>query len=291
MSQVWLELGGRNVITVRLEPNSIFGQDRAGQPALHLPLQVQLLPAGEQKNVQYQLVRLAGRLQSQPLGEFASFEIGPLAEVSSPDPFFRQQDALVALDRWQIKRFEDARAGKDAQLQIMLCGLLWYPMQPRFEVTRSPGYLDVMIPRSHWVDRVLSPWNLSTMKIVEIKFPGGTVGENFRTSYAKIEAAEKLYANGQWKQTLGELYSAFESLAKACDFAKPDQQFFAGLLSEVHSVKKEKLKLSLDAFCDLLHLGRHEPKEGANAFAVSPRDAHFALIMTHAIFEYITPEA
>ncbi len=83
---------------------------------------------------------------------------------------------------------------------------------------------------------------------------------------------------------------AFEALAKTLGFAKPDQQFFAGLLSGLHPVKKEKFKLALDAFCDLLHLGRHEPKEAAEAFAVSARDARFALIMAHAVFEYITPD-
>ncbi|MGH9711761.1 MAG: hypothetical protein ACRD5M_00470 [Candidatus Acidiferrales bacterium] len=146
------------------------------------------------------------------------------------------------------------------------------------------------MPRSQWVDKVLSAWNLSKIKVVEINFPGNTAGENFRASYTKIEAAEKLFANGQWKQTLGELYSAFEALAKASGFAKPDQQFFAGVLSELHPVKKEIFKQALDAFCDLLHLGRHEPKEAAETFAVSPRDARFALIMAHAIFEYITSE-
>ncbi|MGH9353158.1 MAG: hypothetical protein ACRD2G_13530, partial [Terriglobia bacterium] len=258
MSEVWLPAAGRNAITVRLEPNSIYGQDMAGQPALHLPLQMQLLPAGQQKNVQYQLVRLAGTLQSQLLGEVASFETGPLVEMPQPDPCFSTQHVTVQLDRWQIKRFEDTRDGKDAHLQITLSCLLWYPMQPRFEVTRSPGYLDVVVPRSHWVDRVLPPWNLSTVKLVEIKFLGSEAGEQFRASYARVEAAEKLFANGQWKQTLGELYSAFEALAKGSGFAKPDQQFFAGLLSVLHPAKKEKFKLSLGAFCDTLHLGRHE---------------------------------
>lgn len=46
MSDLYLAVGGRNVVTVRLEPNSVQGRDMAGQPALYLPLQLQLLPAG-----------------------------------------------------------------------------------------------------------------------------------------------------------------------------------------------------------------------------------------------------
>jgi hypothetical protein len=178
MSEVWLPVGGRNVITVRLEANNVQGRDMAGQPALYLPLQLQLLPAGQQKDVQYTLVRLAGKFLCQPLGEFASFDVGPLAEVPNPEPFFRQQEALVAFDRRQISRFEQARAEKDAYLQVMLTGLLWYPAQQKFEVTRSSsGFLELSVPRSHWIDRVLSAWNLTQIKVVEIKFPGSAAGE------------------------------------------------------------------------------------------------------------------
>lgn len=80
MSEVWPPVGRPNVITVRLEPTNIHGRDMAGQPAPYLPLQLQLLPGGEQKEVQYQLARLSGKLQYQPLGEFASFDVRPIAE-------------------------------------------------------------------------------------------------------------------------------------------------------------------------------------------------------------------
>lgn len=291
MGEVSFTIADQQVATVRLDPNSLQGREMAGLPVLYMPLKLQLLPAGQKRDVQYTIVRLAGTLQNQLVGEFAKFEVPPLAAVPNATPFDRQQDAFVTLDRQQIKRFEDARGESDARLQIMFSCLVWFPLGERFEVPHSSGYLDIVVPRSQWVDKVLLAWNLSKVKVLEIRFPGNTAGENFRTSYSRIETAEKLYANGQWKQTLGELYSAFESLAKASGFAKPDQQFFASMLSSLHPVKKENVKLSLDAFCDLLHLGRHEPKEAADLFAVSPSDARFALIMSHAIFEYITTSA
>ena len=289
MSDLWVEVGGRNAITIRLEPNNVQGREMAGQPVLYLPLQMQLLPTGQQKNVQYTLVRLAGKLLSQHLAEFASFDVGPIAEVPNPDPFFRQQDALVILHRPQVKRFEDVRSGNEAYFQIALSGLVWYPAQQKFEMTRTTSNLEVRIPKSQWAEKVISAWNLSSIKVVEIEFPRDATGETFRTAYAKIEAAERLFANGQWKQTLAELYSAFETLAKSFGFAKPDQQFFAGLLSDLHASKKEKSKLALDGFCDFLHLGRHEPKDSAETFCISRRDARFALTTAYTIFEYITP--
>ncbi len=295
MSEVWLPVGGRNVITIRLEPNNVQGRDMAGQPALYLPIQLQLLPAGQQKDVQYTLVRLAGKLQNQPLGEFASFDVGPLAEVPNPEPFFRQQEALVALDRRQINRFEENRAGKDASFQVMLTGLLWYPAQQKFEVTRSSsGYLEVSVPRSHWVDRVLSTWNLSNTKTIEIKFPGGTAGENFRASFTRVEEAEKLFASGHYKQVLTTLRLAFEALAKSFGSEKAGKEFFESLFASAHIEKKEKARDALTGIYRFLHLGPHEQANppGTNAQPVVTRqDARFALTMTHAIFEYITPDA
>ncbi len=297
MSEILLGVAGRNVVTVRLEPNSVRGQDMAGQPTLYLPLQLQLLPAGQQKDVQYTLVRLAGKLLSQPLGEFASFDVGPLAEVPNPEPFFRQQEALVALDRQRIKRLEDARAGNNAYFQIMLSCLVWYPAQPKFEVTRSSGYLEVQVPKSHWVEGVVSVWNLSNIKVVEIQFPKGTAGENFRASYARVEDAEKLFASGHYKQVLTTLRLSFEALASTLGFEGQDRvkKCFESLFASSHPEKKEKAREALTGVYRFLHMGPHEqanhPDPNAQVPAVTRQDARFALTVAHAIFEYITPGA
>lgn len=292
MSEVWLPVGGRNVITVRLEPNNIHGRDLAGQPALYLPLQLQLLPAGEQKEVQYQLVRLSGKLQCQPLGEFASFDVGPIAEPPNPNPFFRQQDALIALDRQRVSRFEEARGEKDAYFQIMLTGTLWYPSHQKFEVTRaSSGFLELSVPRSHWIDRVLSVWNVTHTKVIEIKFPSSAAGENFRNSYSRLEEAEKLYASAQYKQVLTTLRLSFEGLAKSFGFQAAGKEFFESLFASAHPEKKEKARDALNGIYRFLHLGPHEqgnhPESNAQP-VVARQDARFALTLAYAIFEYIT---
>jgi hypothetical protein len=294
MSEISLPVGGRNVITVRLEPNNVHGRDMAAQPVLYLPLQLQLLPAGQQKDVQYTLVRLAGKLQNQPLGEFASFDVGPLAEVPNPEPFFRHQEALVGLDHRQISRFEEARAGRDAYFQIMLTGLLWYPAQQKFEVTRgSSGFLELSVPRSHWIDSVLSAWNLSRIKVVEIKFPSSAAGENFHNSYARVEEAERLYASGQYKQVLTTLRLSFEGLAKTFSFQAAGKEFFESLFVSAHQEKREKARDALTGCYRFLHLGPHEQTHHPDSNAqpvVTRQDARFALTLAYAIFEYITPE-
>lgn len=295
MSDVYLAVADRNVVTVRLEPNSVQARDMAGQPALYLPLQLQVLPAGQQKDVQYTLVRLAGKLLNQPLGEFASFDVGPLAVVPNPEPFFRQHEAFVALDRQRIRRFEDARAGNEAYFQIMLSCLVWYPAQQKFEVTHSSGYLEVKVPQSHWADNVVSVWNLSNTRLVEIEFPKGTAGENFRTSYARVEEAERLLASGLYKQVLTTLRLSFEALAISLGYDnKHVKECFESLFVSSHPDKKEKARDALTSIYKFLHLGPHEQanlQDPRSQPVVSRQDARFALTLAYAIFEYITPEA
>jgi hypothetical protein len=293
MSEVSFVVADHQVATVRLDPNSLQGRDVAGVPALYMPLKLQLLPGGQNRDVQYTLLRLAGTLQNQPLGEFARFEVAPLAAVPNATPFDRHQDAFVTLDRQQIKRFEDARGEGDAHFQIMLSCLVWYPLGQRFDAAPSSGYLEVVVPRSHWIDKVLSAWNLSKIKVVEIKFPGSAAGENFRTAYARVEEAEKLFAHGHYKQVLTTLRLSFEALAQSFGSEKAGKEFFESLFASAHPDKREKARDALNSIYRFLHLGPHEQASHPDSNSqpvVTRNDARFALTLTNAIFEYITPE-
>jgi len=293
MSEVPLVAAGQQVITVRLEPNELRGRDMAGQPALYLPLKLQVLPAGQKGEVQYTLLRLAGKLMNPPLGEFANFEVSPLAVVPNPNPFYRQHEVTVVLDRQRVRRFEEARSGANAHLQLSLSCLLWYPVEQRFETTISSGYLDVVVPRSLWVEQVVSVWNLSNIKVIEIEFPQGAAGENFHASYARVEEAEKLLASGQYKQVLTTLRLSFEALANSLGFDRRVKECFESLFASSHPDKKEKARDALTGIYKFLHLGPHEqanqPASGAQP-VVTRQDARFALTLAYAIFEYITPD-
>jgi hypothetical protein len=293
MSEVWLTTSGRNAITVRLDSNNVSGRSLAGLPALFFPIELQLLPGGEKGDAPYTMLRLAGTLQSQTLGEFASFEAGPMAEPSSPQPYFRQKQITVALDRERIKRFEEARGGNNANIQLSFSCLLWHPTQQEFEFIWG-GPLQVDIPKSHWVERVLAFWNLSNTKVIEIRFPKNESGENFRNAYARVEEAEKHFASGQYKQVLTSLRLSFEGLAKSFGSQAAGKEFFESLFASSHPEKREKARDALTGIYRFLHLGPHEqanhPDSDGQA-VVTRQDARFALIMAHAIFEYIIPEA
>ena len=294
MSEVYLNIRDYQALTIRLDPTEIRGEGSAARPVLHLPLKVKITSISGQKGpVSYTLLRLAGTLGISPQDEIAEFELPPLADVSVPQGYDLYHGVNVPLGHAVIKRLEDVRDGKDAQLSIRFSALVWFPPDSSFLNVPSRGSLQLTVPRSHWADNVLPHWGLSNVKLVEIRFPAGQVGENYRTAYARVEDAEKLFANGQYKQTLAELYSAFEALANSFDCAKPNQQLFVKLLAESPSAKKENAKLALNYICDFFHLGRHEPDKESqpnNQPFILRRDARLGLILAHAIFEYLTPE-
>jgi len=293
MSEVTFTVANRHVATVRLDPNSIYGRDAAGLPVLHLPFMLQLLLAGENGDVQYSVVRLAGILQNQTLGQFARFEIAPSALVPSAKPFDRPQDAIVALDRLRVKRFEDARGGENAHFQVALSALVWMPGTNSFDIPYFSGNLDIIVPKSQWVDSVLKPWNLSTSTVVEIKFPKGEVGDNIRAAYVRVEEAERLFGNGLYKQTLTNLRLAFEGLAKSQGFDAARKEFFESFFVSAHQEKREKARIALSGLYSFLNLGPHEqaiPSEPESQLVISRQDARFALTMAYTIFEYITSE-
>jgi len=161
-------------------------------------------------------------------------------------------------------------------------------------VTRSSGYLEVKVPQSDWTQRVSSVWNLSSTKVIEIVFPKGTAGENFRASYARVEEAEKLLASGHYKQVLTSLRLSFEALAKSHGYENPGKDFFESLFASSHQEKKEKIRDALTGIYRFLHLGPHEQANHPSSNAqpvVTRQGAQLALTLTYAIFEYITPKA
>lgn len=236
--------------------------------------------------MEYTVVRLAGTVQNKHLSEFASFEVSPLTLAPSVTPYFRQQDVLIMLDRLRVKRFEDARNGGNASFQLMLSCLIWRPSQLAFEASRTSGPLDVSVPRSQWAEAVASKWNLSHTKLIEIEFSASIVGENFRTSFARIEEAEKSFLNGQYKQVLTALRLSFEGLAKGLGFERVDKEFFDSLFVNSPMEKREKAREAVLNLYKFLHLGPHEQSGDS---AISRQDARFALTMAYAVFEYSVP--
>jgi hypothetical protein len=289
MTEIHFSIRNYGVLTARVDPTNVWGDGSPQRPVLRLPLELQALPV---QTAEYTLLRLGGTLKTHGMETFAGFDVGPLAENSDPRPYFRPVNLEVVLNPHAVRKFEEVRSGADAFLTLSFRGLVWFPKEANSYTVSPQGNLALTVPRSTWVDQVLPKWGLSSVKLVEITFPASSVGENFRAAYARVEEAERSFANGQYKQVLIVLRLSFEALAIGLGFENHVKDCFDSLFADSHPQKREKAREALAGLYRFLHLGAHEqsaqPDLGGEP-VILRRDARFALTMAHAVFEYVTP--
>lgn len=286
MAETYFNIKNRSVLRVRLEPTEIFGTGSSTFPALTLQMKLQLLPIQLDPIVNYTLLRLAGKLTSaNENAESATFEAPPLAETSNTNSYERQLSVSVPLNIRQVKRIEELRDGQNPVFNLTLTGLAALQPSNEFEHLRDI-MLQVQVPRSHWIDHVLNRWNVSDLRLLEIKSP--TTGrKEIALAYSRLTEAERFYRTGDYPQVLTELRSAFTAVAECYSAQQADKNTFDKMLINTHPKVREKLRESFHDFAAFLHLGPHEPNPTPEVpVPISRHDARLALVMAHAIFEY-----
>lgn len=291
MAESYFSVKNRSVLRVRLEPTEVFGMGSAAFPILTLQLKLQLLPAQLDSVVNYTVVRLAGKLSaSNDNRELACFEAPPLAETSNTNSFERQLSLNIPLNIRQIKRMEELRDGKDPFFNVTLTALIFIGPTNEFEQLRDLT-LQLQVPRSHWIDNVLSRWNVSDLRLLEISPPTNGRKE-LGLAYARLGQAEHFYRTGDYPHVLTELRSAFAAVAACYSAQQADKNTFDKMLINSHPKVREKLREAFHDFAGFLHLGPHEPSPTPETAAtISRHDARLALVTAHAIFEYFASES
>jgi hypothetical protein len=285
MAETTFQIGNYSAIKLRLEPTEIYGSANSTSPILTLQLKMQLPSISAQPAIDYTMIRLAGRLK---IGheQLAVFEALPMVEASSAQGYEHQFQVEVPLGIREAKRIEDLRDGKDPRFRISLSGLA-HVHNKGFELLRESA-IDIIIPRSHWIDHVLSVWGISDLQLLEIKMPSSTRKE-FATAQGRLAKAEQLYRVGDYPHVLTSLRLAFEALAEAYGASRADRNLFDKMLSGNHPEIREKLCASFDYIYRLLNAGPHEPTPTANEqLPIGRNEARFALVAAYAVFEYFS---
>lgn len=293
MAEIHFAIKNQGVLTLRLDPTNVSGLGSPTRPVLRLPLELQMLPLGSERGpVHYQLLRMAGVIRTKGEEPVAEFEAGPMAEQSYDRPYYRSLWHDVPLSLAAVRRLEELRSGGNPCFSFDFSGLVWLANGMGFEKISAQQH-QLNIPRSVWVDQVLSRWNVSNIKLVEIRFPLVPGGEHFHSAYARVEEAEKHYANGQYKEALTSLRLSFERLAHDLGHDGRVKDCLQSLFPDFDPEKRGKATEALYGLYRFLHLGPHEQSAGSGAAAgpvISRRDARFSLTMARAMFEYITPQ-
>jgi hypothetical protein len=285
MAETTFQIGNYSAIKLRLEPTEIYGLTNSTSPTLALQLKMQLPSISAQPPIEYTMIRLAGRLK---IGneQLAIFEAPPLAEISSVQRYEHQFQVEVPLGIRQAKRIEDLRDGKDPRFRISLSGLV-HVHNKGFELLRESA-IEIIVPRSHWIDHVLNVWGTSDLQLLEIRMPSRTRKE-FATMQERLAKAEQLYRVGDYSHVLTSLRLAFEAFAEVYGASRADRNLFDKMLGDNHPEMRERLRDSFDYICRLLNAGPHEPTPTANQqLPIGRNEARFALVAAYAVFEYFS---
>jgi hypothetical protein len=287
MAEASFSIKGNGVLRVRLEPTDITGMGGPTYPQLIVGLKLQLLPLGQ---INYTLLRIGGTIYvSNENDVLATVEHPPMAEESSPQPYYRPLNLTVPLTVMQIKHIEELRGGNNLSFLLTLTGLV--ALKPNNEFERlQDAPLQVSIPRSHWIDAALKVWKISDLRLLEIDFPRDARKE-MATARERLGRAEELYRTGDYPQVLTQLRSAFTALAECYSVKEIDRSTWEQMLIHTHASVRDKLLDSFYYFRNFLHVGPHEPLPTTQIpTPISRHDARFALIVSHAIFEYFSSE-
>jgi hypothetical protein len=287
MAETTFQIGNYSAVKVRLEPTEVYGSGNSTSPILTLQFKIQLSSISAQPPIEYTMIRLAGRLKiGNPAEQVATFEAPPMAEGSSIQGYERQFQVDVPLGIRETKRIEDLRDGKNPFFRISLSGLV-HVHNKGFELLRESA-IDIIVPRSHWIDHVLNVWGTSDLQLLEIRMPS-TTRKEFATMQERLAKAEQLYRVGDYSHVLTSLRLAFEAFAEVYGASRADRNFFDKMLADNHPEMREKLRDTFDYIYRLLNAGPHEPTPTANQqLPINRNEARFALVTAYAVFEYFS---
>ena len=204
----------------------------------------------------------------------------PIFEDSTPHPYDRPVSLCVSLTLTQIKHIEVfAREQFAFESHIVWCSRLKQPNE--FERIQDMT-LQVTVPRSHWIDTALRAWEVSDLRLLEIKFPGDSPKE-MATARARLERAEELYRTGDYPHVLAQLRLAFVAIAEAYSpkgVGKEAWEEILTTLTQVFGTSFSNRSLRSVSSCISAHTSHCRRRRLRHP--CSRQDARFALVVADA---------
>lgn len=128
----------------------------------------------------------------------------------SPETQFRLE---IPLDFFTVARIEQSRDGDlraalnfRAMFAIHLSGALGVE---RFEAARVEP-LVFMIPKSHWVDKLLPQLGYGKIELIEVRIPDGIRGQGLPEAVKEMREARSYLLNGDWEKAVAHCRNTLE---------------------------------------------------------------------------------
>jgi hypothetical protein len=271
-----IELREQQSTLMRLHLGSISGQGRVS-PRLVIDFRAET--AGD-LHAEVHRMRVEVTADMEHLGTGS-----PRSVVTDVYPYGAQLRIDVPINR-AVVDFVDARIrGTQVTVKLAVEALLRVRSEPRSapgqavaaepgpwrEVYCWPMQWDIPIPRSEWIGRVIEPLGTDRFVFLEVEIPPVPDHDRWRKALDHLDAAERLYREGNDAEVLQRCYAAFEALEGA------PKAIFASVLDEA---KRERLNEALRPAKEYMHSGRHVSEGAAGQAGLYPvdhRDAAFAL--------------
>lgn len=281
-----IELREQQTVLVRLHLDSLSGQGRVS-PRLVVDFRAET--TGD-------LHAEVHRMRVEVMADTEHLGTGwPRSIVTDVYPYGAPLRIEVPIGRSVID-FVDAHVrGAQVTLKLEVEALLRVRSEPRSapgqavaaepgpwrEVYCWPTQWDVPIPRSEWTSRVVEPLGTDQFVFLEVEIPPVPDRDRWRMALDHLDAAERLYREGNDAEVLQRCYAAFEALEGA-----PKAVFD----SVVDQAKRERLNEALRTAKEYMHSGRHVSKgaEQAGLYPVDHRDAAFALGQAKLWLAYVS---
>ena len=190
---------------VSFELTAVYGSGGVDFPVLNVRTDIALrayLPFGETAIQPLSLIRAEVELSSpehRPVAhshqDIALFAKDPRHHTST------QQLFSFPLDSRTLAKIEEARAAQDLRVQLAFRLLIGLHQASGQLLTFQSGNCQIVfvIPRSQWVDNLLSAFGYQGLEFFEIRYGNGIVArQQLPKAVQQIQQAEKHLLDGQW---------------------------------------------------------------------------------------------
>jgi hypothetical protein len=223
--------------TVVINPEWVSGQGGPAFPQLSVPMSISLqsaephtqhrigmFPTPDDPIQDYTLHQIYGTLTFNPGGGPIAFHSLPLSFFSRPN-IKGQAILTIPLDVYQLRQIEEQRVGDiSLKFDFTFEFVKHYPVarnkppSPIEKFETQFASMEVKIPRSEWIDKVLPPLGYGKIYLVEVPTAERAIGKLIPGALEEFQKAQQQMLLGDYNKTLGHLRNALEILSNAVKY-------------------------------------------------------------------------
>ncbi|MDD5238831.1 MAG: hypothetical protein PHH61_00005 [Candidatus Nanoarchaeia archaeon] len=302
MTKGALSIDLESPIELEINENEIVGSGVISHPNLEIPISYRinpimdiLAPQGPQNRISIIHLDAELSINNISLSCYSRFQL--TKKISSYTDKTKSGRIMLSahLCYMDITTLEEQRKARDLKnLKLDIRALVEIERTAGIFTEIATGEVLLNIPQSHWVTKILNPWQYDKVKLIEIKFSEDSNNKLLQEGYNRLQTAKTAYTEGRSSDCVLWCYRAFEYMVKE-KLGKPElrnissanfQEFLNGIIQDVpDDHKRLRVGAMFGALCQFCHDdGRHE-KPG---YSLDHADAEFVLIQTQVLFQYLS---